>query len=200
METAREVANGKGAQRAEALLLLGETLLKAGKTADARVVYATAMAEVAADAPARLRGAGGRRPCRETEKDPEGAKCAYGEVAAKAEDEELIKWARARVQTLEERERQEQERIRQELARQEQERLRQEAERARQEEEWLRQEVERLREEEERARLEAQRQERELAERERREQGEREKATRSPKPKPKPKAQPPKPKAQGNIS
>jgi TolA-binding protein len=183
-EAAREVADHRGAQRVEALLLLGETQLKAGKTADARTAYTTVMAEVPADAPARFRALAGVGLVAETEKDPEGAKRAYGEVAGKAEDEELIKWARARVQTLEERERQEAERIRLEQERQEQERQRLEAERARQEEERLR--------------LEAERQERERVERERREreQEEREKA-RSAKPKPKPK---PKPKATGQGS
>ena len=177
-EAAREVADQRGAQRVEALLLLGETQLKAGKPADARAAYTTVMAEVPADAPARFRALAGVGLVAESEKDPEAAKRAYGEVADKAEDEELIKWARARVQTLEERERQEAERIRLEQERQEQERQRLEAERARQEEERLR--------------LEAERQERERVERER-EQEEREKA-RSAKPKPKPK---PKPKAKG---
>src|SRR5262245_50859595 len=49
-EAAREVADARGAQRPEALLLLGETLLKAGKPADARAAYAAVMAEAAADA------------------------------------------------------------------------------------------------------------------------------------------------------
>jgi TolA-binding protein len=191
-ETAREVADARGAQRVEALLLLGETQLKAGKTAEARGAYTTAIAEVAADAPARFRALAGVGLVAETEKDPEGAKRAYGEITEKAEDEELIKWARARVQSMEERERQEQERIRQEQERQEQERLRQEAERARQEEERLRQEEQRLRQE-------AERQER--LERERLEQEEREKAAKSAKPKATPKPKPTaKPKPQGNTS
>jgi TolA-binding protein len=184
-EAAREVADARGAQRVEALLLLGESLLKGGKTAEARGAYTTAMAEIPADAPARFRALAGVGLVAESEKEPEAAKRAYGEIADRAEDEELIKWARARIQTLEERERQEQERIRQELERQEQERLRLEAER--------------LRQEEERRRLEAERQERERVERERREQEEREKAARPAKPKPRPKPKP-KPKAQGNAS
>jgi TolA-binding protein len=187
------VADAKGAQRPEALLMLGESLRKAGKSADARAVYATVMAEVPADAPARFRALAGVGLVAESDKDPESAKRAYGEISGKAEDEDLIKWARARVQSLEERERQEQERIRQEQERQEQERLRQEAERARQETERLSQEADRLRQE-------AERQEREQVERERRQQEEREKAAR---PKPKPRPQPkvaPKPKPQGNTS
>jgi TolA-binding protein len=184
-EAAREVADARGAQRVEALLLLGESLLKGGKTAEARGAYTTAMAEIPADAPARFRALAGVGLVAESEKEPEAAQRADGEIADRAEDEELIKWARARIQTLEERERQEQERIRQELERQEQERLRLEAER--------------LRQEEERRRLEAERQERERVERERREQEEREKAARPAKPKPRPKPKP-KPKAQGNAS
>jgi TolA-binding protein len=199
-ETAREVADAKGAQRPEALLMLGESLRKAGKTADARTVYATVMAEVASDAPARFRALAGVGLVAESDKDPEGAKRAYGEISGKASDEDLIKWARARVQSLEERERQEQERIRQEQERQEQERLRQEAERARQETERLRQEADRIRLEAERQeREQVERERREQVERERREREEREKAARSAKPKPKPKAKP-KPKPQGNTS
>ena len=171
MEAAREVADQRGARRVEALLVLGDTQLKLGKPGEAG-----RRTDGDGGGPGRCAGSvPGAGRSRSGRRDPEGAGARQARVRGgrrKAEDEELINWARARVQTLEERERQEAERIRQEQERQEQERQRLEADRTR---------------------LEAERVERERRERD---QEEREKA-RSAKPKPKPK---PKPKAQRRTS
>src|SRR5262249_43562769 len=48
MQVAREVADAGGAQRVDALLLLGESAFKAGKVADARIAYEAALAEAPA--------------------------------------------------------------------------------------------------------------------------------------------------------
>jgi TolA-binding protein len=103
-EAAREVADANGPQRLEALLLVGEGALKAGKAADAQAAYAAAVAEAPADSPSRFRALAGIGLVAEFQKEPDAAKRAYGEIIDKADDEELVKWARGRVQGLEERE------------------------------------------------------------------------------------------------
>jgi TolA-binding protein len=155
---AREVADARGGQRFEALLLLGETALNAGKTVEAQTAYATAIAEAPPESGGRYRALAGAGRVAEALKDQTGARQAYQEIIDKGEDVELVKWATERVQTLEARE----------LAR-EQERQRLEQERLERE----KQELER----QEREKLEAEKQERERQARE--------KARRTPKPKPK---------------
>jgi len=154
----REIADANGGQRLEALLLLGESTLKAGKTAEAQTAYATAAAEAPAESGPRFRALAGVGLVAEAQKDEAAAKQAYQEIVDKAEDQELARWAGERVQTLEARE----------LAR-EQERERLERERQAREQQEL--------EKAEREKLEAEKKERERQARE--------KARPAPKPKPK---------------
>jgi TolA-binding protein len=127
---AREVADANGSQRLEALLLLGETALQAGKTADAQTAYATAAAEAPAQSAARFRALAGVGLVAEARKDEAAAKQAYQEIVDKAEDQELRHWAQERVQTLEaravarEQERERQERDKAEAEQQARERAR----------------------------------------------------------------------------
>src|SRR5262249_54853969 len=98
---AREVADANGPQRLDALLLLGESALKAGKTAEAQVAYATAAAEASADSGARFRALAGVGLVAEAQKDEAAAKQAYPEIADKADDQDLVQWATGRLQSRE---------------------------------------------------------------------------------------------------
>lgn len=104
MEVAREVAEANGAQRLEALLLLGESALKAGKTADAQDAYASALAEAPGGAPQRFRALAGVGLVAESRQDAEVAKRAYQEIVEQADDAELVRWAKGRVREIEARE------------------------------------------------------------------------------------------------
>lgn len=103
-EVARQVAEASGAQRLDALLLLGESALKAGKTSEAQTAYASALAEAPADSPSRFRALAGAGLVAEAQKEPEAAKQAYQEIVEKADDQDLVQWAKGRIQSLEERE------------------------------------------------------------------------------------------------
>jgi TolA-binding protein len=123
---AREVADANGSQRLEALLLLGESALKAGKPTEAQTAYATAAAEAPAESGPRFRALAGVGLVAEAQKDEAAAKQAYQEIVDKAEDQDLVRWAGERIQTLEARElareQERQEREKQALEKQERER------------------------------------------------------------------------------
>lgn len=104
VEVARQVAEARGTQRLDALLVLGESALRAGKAADARSAYAQALDEAPVDSPARYRALAGTGLVAETQKDADGAKRAYGEIVEKAGDQDLVQWAKGRLQGLEARE------------------------------------------------------------------------------------------------
>ncbi|HEV8307770.1 MAG TPA: tetratricopeptide repeat protein [Methylomirabilota bacterium] len=104
MDVAREVADSGGAQRFQALLLLGESALKAGKLGDAETAYARALAEAPPDSPERLRALAGVGLVAESQREAGAARRAYQEIIDKAEDAELVQWAKGRVQGLEARE------------------------------------------------------------------------------------------------
>ncbi len=103
-EVAREVADGRGKERLEALLLLGESTLKAGKAADAHGAYEAALAEAPEGSAERFRALAGVGLVAESRKETEAAKRAYQEIVDKAEDAELVRWAKGRIQGLEARE------------------------------------------------------------------------------------------------
>ena len=128
---AREVADANGGQRQEALLLLGESALKAGKTAEARTAYATAVAEAPAESAARFRALAGVGLVAEAQKDETAAKRAYQEIVDKAGDQELARWAGERIQTLEARAQELEKQARERQAREQQALERLEREKAR---------------------------------------------------------------------
>jgi TolA-binding protein len=105
MQAAREVADAGGAQRVDALLLLGESAFKAGKIADARTAYEAALAEAPAAGTDHFRALAGAGLVAESQKEMEAARRAYREIAEKADDAELVRWAKARLQGLEARDR-----------------------------------------------------------------------------------------------
>lgn len=104
VEVARQVAEANGTQRLDALLLLGESALKAGKSADAQTAYASALAEAPADSPGHFRALAGAGLVAEAQKDAEAAKRAYRAIVEKADDQDLVQWAKGRIQGLEARE------------------------------------------------------------------------------------------------
>ncbi|HEV8672442.1 MAG TPA: tetratricopeptide repeat protein [Methylomirabilota bacterium] len=101
MQAAREVADAKGPQRLDALLLLGEGALKAGKMAEARGAYEAVLAEAPVSGGDRFRALAGVGLVAESQKETEAARRAYQEIAEKADDAELVRWAKSRLQGLE---------------------------------------------------------------------------------------------------
>jgi hypothetical protein len=69
--------------------------------ADARSAYQTALAEAPATAGDHFRALAGVGLVAESQKEPEAARRAYQEIAEKADDAELVRWAKARLQGLE---------------------------------------------------------------------------------------------------
>ncbi len=101
MELAREVAEAGGPSRLEALLTLGESALRGGKTPEAARAYEAALGEAPARSSERFRALAGVGLVAEVEKDVEAARRAYQEIARDAEDAELTRWAKTRLQGLE---------------------------------------------------------------------------------------------------
>jgi TolA-binding protein len=104
MEMARQVADARGRERIEALMLLGETALKTKKLPDAESAYTAVLAEAPEGAAERFRALAGLALIAESRSDLEGAKQAYRQVAEQAGDVELARWARERLTGIEERE------------------------------------------------------------------------------------------------
>jgi TolA-binding protein len=106
MDIAREVADDGGAPRLEALLVLGESALKAGKPLEADRAYRAALVDAPAGSTERYRALAGVALVAETRKEPAIAKRAYQDIVDGAQDAELVRWARERVRRLEAEERQ----------------------------------------------------------------------------------------------
>jgi TolA-binding protein len=104
LEVSRDVANGRGKERLEALLLLGDIALKAGKAAEAETGYATALAEAPDGSAEHFRALAGVGLVNESRRQNDAARRAYEEIVAKAEDQELVQWAKGRIEGIEERE------------------------------------------------------------------------------------------------
>jgi TolA-binding protein len=103
LEVARAVAEARGKERVEALLLVGESALKAGKVPDADTAYTAALGEAGDATPERFRALAGVGLVAESRKTADAARRAYQEIVDKADDPELVKWARGRLEGLEER-------------------------------------------------------------------------------------------------
>jgi TolA-binding protein len=104
MDVSRDVAKAQGKERLEALLLLGESALKAGKPAEAETGYGGALAEAPEGSPERFRALAGVGLVAESRRQNDAAKRAYEEIVEKAEDQELVRWAKGRIEGIEERE------------------------------------------------------------------------------------------------
>lgn len=105
MTLAREVADAHAEYRVSALLLLGESALKAGKTAEAGAAYQRALAEAAAGSPERFQALAGVGLIAESRNETDAARRVYQEIVEAAGDEALVRWAKGRLSRLEERER-----------------------------------------------------------------------------------------------
>lgn len=101
IELAREVAEAGGPSRLEALLTLGESALRAGKTPEAVRAYETALAEAPERSGERFRALAGVGLVAEVQKDSAAARRAYQEIVRDSEDAELTRWAKTRLQGLE---------------------------------------------------------------------------------------------------
>jgi TolA-binding protein len=101
LETAQWVADLRGPERPDALLIVGQSALQLRRNPESAQAYHTAMAEAPPGSKRYFEGLAGLAAALEAATDREGAKRAYREIVDAAPDAELIRWARARLQALE---------------------------------------------------------------------------------------------------
>jgi hypothetical protein len=101
MEMARTVADARGAERLEALLVVGESALQARKNGEAERAYATVVDEAPRGSSERFNGLAGVGLTAEAQRERDAAKRAYQEIVGGASDPELVRWAKGRLQNLE---------------------------------------------------------------------------------------------------
>jgi len=101
LQTAQSVADLKGEERSEALLLVGQSALQLRRNADAAQAYRAVVAEAAPASKRYFEGLAGLAATLEAATDKEGAKRAYREIVDTGQDPELVRWAKGRLGALE---------------------------------------------------------------------------------------------------
>jgi TolA-binding protein len=101
LEVALAVADLRGSERSEALLVVGQSALQLRKNAEAAQAYHAVVAEAPPASKRYFEGVAGLAAALEAATDREGAKRAYREIIDGGQDPELVRWARGRLQALE---------------------------------------------------------------------------------------------------
>jgi TolA-binding protein len=101
LEAAQWVADRQGAERPEALLIVGQSALQLRRNADAAQAYHAVAAEAPPGSKRYFEGVAGLAAALEAATDRDGARRAYREIVDGAADADLVRWARGRLQALE---------------------------------------------------------------------------------------------------
>jgi TolA-binding protein len=105
LQVAQSVADRRGEERLDALLVVGQSALQLRKNAEAAQAYHTVVVESPSGSKRYFEGLGGMAASLEAATDRDGAKRAYREIVDSSQATELVpdlvRWARGRLQTLE---------------------------------------------------------------------------------------------------
>ena len=101
LQVAQTVADLKGDERSEALLVVGQSALQLRKNSEAAQAYHAVVAEAPAASKRYFEGVAGLAVALEAAADKEGAKRAYREIVDSGPDPDLVRWAKGRLGALE---------------------------------------------------------------------------------------------------
>ena len=100
LELAQSVADLKGQERSDALLVVGQSALQLRRNAEAAQAYHAAVVEAAPASKRYFEGLAGLAAALEGTADKEGATRAYREIVNTSQDPELVRWAKGRLAAL----------------------------------------------------------------------------------------------------
>src|SRR5215470_6185616 len=101
LQAAQSVADLKGDERSEALLLVGQSALQLRRNADAAQAYHAVVVEAPPVSKRYFEGLAGLAASLEAASDKEGARRAYREIVDTSQEAELVRWAKGRLTALE---------------------------------------------------------------------------------------------------
>ena len=97
LQVAQSVADLRGEERPEALLVVGQSALQLRRSAEAAQAYHTVVVEAPPASKRYFEGLAGLAASLEAGTDKEGAKRAYREIVDTSQDPELVRWAKGRL-------------------------------------------------------------------------------------------------------
>jgi TolA-binding protein len=101
LRIAQSIADLKGEERSEALLIVGQSALQLRRNGDAAQAYHAVVVEAPPASKRYFEGLAGLAAALEAATDKEGAKRAYREIVDTGQDPDLVRWARGRLGALE---------------------------------------------------------------------------------------------------
>jgi len=101
LQVAQSVADLKGQDRSDALLVVGQSALQLRRNAEAAQAYHAVAVEAAPASKRYFEGLAGLAAALEAAADKEGATRAYREIVNTSQDPELVRWAKGRLSALE---------------------------------------------------------------------------------------------------
>jgi TolA-binding protein len=100
-EIAQGVASASGAERSDALLVVGQSALQLRKNPEAAQAYHAVVVEATPGSKRYFEGLAGLAASLEAATDRDGARRAYREIVDSSQDAELVRWAKSRLGALE---------------------------------------------------------------------------------------------------
>ncbi|HEY7141613.1 MAG TPA: tetratricopeptide repeat protein [Methylomirabilota bacterium] len=100
LQVAQSVADRKGEERSDALLIVGQSALQLRRNAEAAQAYHTVVVEAPAASKRYFEGLAGLAVALESATDKEGARRAYREIVDTGQDPDLVRWAKGRLAAL----------------------------------------------------------------------------------------------------
>lgn len=101
LQVAQSVADLKGEERPDALMIVGQSALQLRRNPEAAQAYHTVVVEAAPGSKRYFEGLAGLAASLDAAPDREGAKRAYREIIDGSPDPDLVRWAKARLAALE---------------------------------------------------------------------------------------------------
>jgi TolA-binding protein len=101
LQVAQSVADLKGEERSDALLLVGQSALQLRRNPEAAQAYHTVVVEASRGSKRYFEGLAGLGVSLDAATDREGAKRAYREIVDSSQDPELVRWAKGRLAAFE---------------------------------------------------------------------------------------------------
>lgn len=101
LQVAQSVADLKGEERPDALMIVGQSALQLRRNPEAAQAYHTVVVEAAPGSKRYFEGLAGLAASLDAATDREGAKRAYREIIDGSPDPDLVRWAKARLAALE---------------------------------------------------------------------------------------------------
>jgi TolA-binding protein len=101
LQAAQSVADLRGEERSDALLLVGQSALQLRRNPEAAQAYHAVVVEAAPGSKRYFEGLAGLAASLDAGTDREGAKRAYREIVDGSQDPDLVRWAKGRLSTFE---------------------------------------------------------------------------------------------------